>query len=138
MAVLCSIVKSCLPRLSSQQLAKCGITAVPAEVPYTELSVDSIGYIFTIRSPRVCHGAGLTDIHDVNVLSKGPNGLGVCPWCGTAFSILAQLFVHICCEHYGIILICNVCHRHSSFDSEKMAEHMKKDHIENLGANANS
>ena len=119
-------------------MAKCGVTTVPAEVPYTELSVDSIGYVFAVRSPKVRHGAGLTDIHDVNALSKGPNRLGVYPWCGTAFSILTQLFAHLRHEHYGIILMCDVCRRHGSFDSEEMAEHMKKDHIENLGANANS
>ena len=138
MAVFRSVVRSCLPRSSSRQLAKCGVTTVPAEVPYTELSVDSIGYVFAVRSPKVRHGAGLTDIHDINALSKGPSGLGVCPWCGTAFSVLTQLFAHIRREHYGIVLICDVCHRHGSFDSEEMAEHMKKDHIENLSANANS
>ena len=138
LAVLRSIIKNHLPKSSSRQLARHGVAVVPAEVLYTELSVDSIGYIFAVRSPKVCHGAGLTDIHSMDVLSKGSNGLGVCPWCGMAFSILTQLFAHIHREHYDIVLMCDVCHRYSSFDSEEMTEHIKKEHTANLGTSANS
>ena len=130
------IVKHCQPRLSSRHLTKYGSAVVPANVPYMELSVDSIGYIFAVKSPKVCHAAGLMDVHDGKVLLKGPNGLGVCPWCGTAFSVMMQLFAHVHREHYGIVLMCEVCHQYGSFDSDEVVEHIKKVHVENIGATA--
>ena len=103
------------------------------------LMAESIKYVVPVAVLSPPFSLGLLDIHEGRAFQRVPTQKGskekvcICPWCGHAASNQAFICGHLRREHYGILLICGLCHNYGNFLSDQMTTHMKE-HKDELDA----